>query len=86
MCVFWGVLNTFFIPPPNCKTESAKFHEILTGVCVGGSKNIFYTPQNCKTESAKFHEILTSVCVEGSKKLYTPQIVKLKVPNSMKKN
>ena len=84
MCVFLGGSKHFFHTPQNCKTESAKFHEILTGVCVGGSKNIFYTPQNCKTESAKFHEILTSVCVGGSKKVYTPKIVKLKVPNSMK--
>ena len=75
-----------FIPPQNCKIESAKFHEILTSVCVGGclktflypqkllvcmgGLKLFIPPQNCKTESAKFHEILTSVCVGGCLKTF----------------
>ena len=43
------------------KTESAKFHEILTSVCVwGGSKTFLYPPQivsvggGLKTETGKF--------------------------------
>ena len=35
-----GGSKNFFISPQNCKTESAKFHEILTSVW-GESKNFF---------------------------------------------
>ena len=45
MCVFGGSKN-FFILPQNCKTESAKFHEILTTVGVGrGLKTFLYPPE-----------------------------------------
>ena len=47
-----GSKNFLYPPPPNCKTESGKFHEILTSVC-GGSKNFFIPPK------------IVSVCVEG---------------------
>ena len=56
-----GSKNFFYTTPKNCKTESAKFHEILTSVC-GGSKNFLYPPQKLlvcvgrglKTETGKF--------------------------------
>ena len=53
----WEGLKTFCTPSPKiCKTESAKFHEILTSVW-GESKN-FYTPPKfvwgSKTETGKF--------------------------------
>ena len=54
-----GGSKNVFIPPQNCKTESAKFHEILTSVCVGGSKNFFIPPK------------IVSVCVFGGGGLKT---------------
>ena len=45
VCVFGG--SKTFLYPQNCQTESAKFHEILTSVCVEGSENFLYPPQNC---------------------------------------
>ena len=61
MCILGG-LKTLFIPPQNCRTESAKFHEILTSVCVGGLKTFLYPPkllvcvfgEGLKTETGKF--------------------------------
>ena len=49
-----GGLKTFYTPQ-NCKTESGKFHERLTSVCVGDLKT-FYTPPK-----------IVSVCVGGLK-------------------
>ena len=55
--MFLGGLKTFLYPP-NIKTESGKFHEILTSVCVGGSNNFFIPPKllvgGSKTETGKF--------------------------------
>ena len=59
VCLGEGGLKTFLYPQ-NCKTESGKFHEILTSVCVGVSKNFLYPPQIVsvwgvlKTETGKF--------------------------------
>ena len=67
------------------KTESGKFHEILTSVC-GGSKDFLYPPKivsvcvwegGLKTQSAKFHEILTSVLGGLKTFLYPPKIVSM---------
>ena len=55
VCVCFEGSKNFFIPSQNCKTESAKFHEILTSVCFGGSKNFFIPPK------------IVSVCLGGSK-------------------
>ena len=59
-----GGLKTFYTLPQNCKTESAKFHEIVTSVCVGGGlKTFLYPPKllvcvffegGLKTETGKF--------------------------------
>ena len=68
VCV-WGSKN-FYTPPKllvcvwgGLKTESSKFHEILTSVC-GGSKTFLYPSKKLL------------VCVWGSKNfLYPPKIV-----------
>ena len=41
---FLGGLKLFYTPQ-NCQTESAKFHEILTSVCVEGSKTFYIPPK-----------------------------------------
>ena len=81
MCVLQGSKN-FFIPPQSCKTEGAKFHEILTSVCVlGGLKTFLYPVPKLLVCVC----VCVCVCLGGLKTfLYPPKFVKLKVPNSMK--
>ena len=88
MCVFGGSKNLlyppkivsvcfcgskiFFILPQNCKTESAKFHEILTTVGVGrGLKTFLYPPEIVSVyvfgESKNFSILLQNFKTESAK-------------------
>ena len=59
-CTEMLLLKCYIVMVQGLKTESGKFHEILTSVCVGGSKNFFIPPvENC-------------YCVWGSKTFYIP--------------